>query len=77
MVQAMSLCHQLLRHFPPLECAALAKKHNAGRGRGAEDLAPRRPLGSVLPGLANRSIQRVADLTPPAWAVSRSHFKPI
>jgi len=28
-------------------------------------------LGSVLPGLANRSIQRVGQLTPAAWAASR------
>ena len=28
-------------------------------------------LGSVLPGLANRPIQRVSQLTPAAWAASR------
>ncbi len=34
-------------------------------------LPVREYLGSVLPGLANRSIQRVGELTPAAWAVSR------
>jgi transposase len=35
-------------------------------------LPVREYLGSVLPGLANRSIQRVSQLTPAAWAASRS-----
>ena len=34
-------------------------------------LPVREYLGSVLPGLANRSIQRVGELTPAAWAASR------
>ena len=34
-------------------------------------LPVREYLGSVLPGLANRSIQRVSQLTPAAWAASR------
>jgi hypothetical protein len=34
-------------------------------------LPVREYLGSVLPGLANRSIQRVGELPPAAWAASR------
>ena len=34
-------------------------------------LPVREYLGSVLPGLANRSIQRVGELTPAAWAAAR------
>jgi hypothetical protein len=34
-------------------------------------LPVREYLGSVLPGLSNRSIQRVVELTPAAWAASR------
>ena len=34
-------------------------------------LPVRQYLGSVLPGLANVSIQRVGELTPAAWAASR------
>jgi transposase len=35
------------------------------------NLPVREYLGSVLPGLANRSIQRVGELTPAAWASAR------
>ncbi len=34
-------------------------------------LPVREYLASVLPGLSNRSIQRVVELTPAAWAASR------
>ena len=29
-------------------------------------------LASVLPGLANRSVQRLAELTPAAWAAKQN-----
>ncbi len=35
------------------------------------NLPVREYLGSVLPGLANRSIHRVGELTPAAWAAAR------
>ena len=46
------------------------------------NLPVREYLGSVLPGLANRSIQRVGELTPrfptltPAFGASQPHLKP-
>ena len=34
-------------------------------------LPVREYLGAVLPGLSSRSIRRVSELTPAAWAASR------